>query len=583
MGNVFKPKITRPMPANAVIVDRAGRPWAEWRDAAGKLKRALTTGPKARRLGIVVDATTFTAKFRDGNGVVRKVATRCRTREAAKQVLAELELRAEKVRSGVLSQRESHVSEHLRTPIEEHAEAYLTALANHRGKGAHPKVSSTHVLNVRRGLFQVIKDCGFRTVADLDREAVGRWASASLRRSPPPSSTHQRGQSARRPPGPRTINSKLMALTAFGNWLVVDGRLLENPFAKITKLDEADDVRRKRRSLTAGELGRLLQMARWRPLAEHGRTTVRGEGGASSPRSRSTWRKAPLTFDGLAEAVQRARAAVRPDVALQSEMVGWERALIYEVCLTTGLRKGEVASLTIDSLDLAADEPALTLRGVHAKNGKRCSIPLRPDVAAHLRDWVEGHRRRATERGAGLAAGTPLFRVPTGLIRIVDKDLAAAGIPKVDERGCQVDVHAMRTTFNTQLAVAGVDPRTAMAAMRVSSLDLVLKNYADEKLLAVAAAVGMLPAPPTPATMLAAQGSPLPAAVPSVVPIVVPAPGQGSPLEGAPGQAAGVGRIWRLEKTRVSNTQKERGSVVSQRIPEERAKGLEPSTSSLGS
>ena len=168
--------------------------------------------------------------------------------------------------------------------------------------------------------------------------------------------------------------------------------------------------------------------------------------------------------------VQRARAAVRPDVALQSEMVGWERALIYEVCLTTGLRKGEVASLTIDSLDLAADEPALTLRGVHAKNGKRCSIPLGPDVAAHLRDWVEGHRRRATERGAGLAAGTPLFRVPTGLIRIFDKDLAAAGIPKVDERGCQVDVHAMRTTFNTQLAVAGVDPRTAMAAMRVLSV-----------------------------------------------------------------------------------------------------------------
>ena len=583
MGTVFKPKITRPMPVNAVIVDRAGRPWAEWRDASGKVKRAPTTGSRARRPGIVVEATTFTAKFRDGNGVVRKVATRCRTREAAKQVLAELELRAEKVWSGVLSQRESDVSEHLRTPIEEHVEAYLKSLANRRGKGAHPKVSSTHVANVRRGLFQVIKDCGFRTAADLDREAVGRWASASLRRSPAPSSPHPRGQAACRPPGPRTINSKLMALTAFGNWLVADGRLLENPFAKLTKLDEADDVRRKRRSLTADEFGRLLQMARWRPLAEHGRTTVRGEGAAPSPRSRSTWRKSPLTFEGLAAAVQRARAAVRPDVVERLELVGWERALIYEMCLTTGLRKGEVASLTIDSLDLTATAPTVTLRGIHAKNGKRCSIPLRPDVAAHLHDWVESQRRRAAEQRVPMASGMPLFRVPTGLIRIFDKDLAAAGIPKVDERGRRVDVHAMRTTFNTQLAVAGIDPRIAMAAMRVSSLDLVLKTYADEKLLAVAEAVGSLPAPPAPASMLVAQGSPTPEAARGVVPIVVPAPGQGSPSEGAPGKAEGGGRIWRLEKPRAAKPQKERGSVVLPRIPEERAKGLEPSTSSLGS
>jgi hypothetical protein len=52
----------------------------------------------------------------------------------------------------------------------------------------------------------------------------------------------------------------------------------------------------------------------------------------------------------------------------------------------------------------------------------------------------------------------------------------------------------MRTTFNTQLAVAVVDPRTGMAAMRVSSLDLVLKTYADEKHLDVTKAVNSLPA-----------------------------------------------------------------------------------------
>ena len=102
MGSVFRAKVTRPMPAGATIVTRGGQQWAEWRDAAGKLKRARTAGPKASRPGIIVEAATFTAKFRDGAGVVRKVATGCRTRDAAKQVLADLEARSEKVRAGML-------------------------------------------------------------------------------------------------------------------------------------------------------------------------------------------------------------------------------------------------------------------------------------------------------------------------------------------------------------------------------------------------------------------------------------------------------------------------------------------------
>lgn len=39
------------------------------------------------------------------------------------------------------------------------------------------------------------------------------------------------------------------------------------------------------------------------------------------------------------------------------------------------------------------------------------------------------------------------------------------------------------------MAVAGVNPWTAMAAVRGSSLDLVLKTYADEKHLDVTKAV----------------------------------------------------------------------------------------------
>src|ERR1039457_2286371 len=87
----------------------------------------------------------------------------------------------------------------------------------------------------------------------------------------------------------------------------------------------------------------------------------------------------------------------------------------------------------------------------------------------------------------------PLFTVPAGLLRILDRDLKAAGIAKVDERGRTLDVHALRTTFGTLLSKGGVAPRTAQAAMRHASLEMTMKVYTDEKLLDVREALDSLP------------------------------------------------------------------------------------------
>jgi hypothetical protein len=64
-----------------------------------------------------------------------------------------------------------------------------------------------------------------------------------------------------------------------------------------------------------------------------------------------------------------------------------------------------------------------------------------------------------------------------------------------------------------------------MAAMRVSSLDLVLKTYADEKQLDVTKAVNSLPAPPAITPMLEAVGSPTAAG--GVVPMLYQLQGRG--------------------------------------------------------
>jgi hypothetical protein len=59
---------------------------------------------------------------------------------------------------------------------------------------------------------------------------------------------------------------------------------------------------------------------------------------------------------------------------------------------------------------------------------------------------------------ARLPAALPLFNVPEKMVRVFDRDLRAAGIPKRDERGRTLNVHALRTTFGTLLSKGGASP-----------------------------------------------------------------------------------------------------------------------------
>jgi len=170
----------------------------------------------------------------------------------------------------------------------------------------------------------------------------------------------------------------------------------------------------------------------------------------------------------------------------------------------TGLRKAELASLTVGQLELDGPAAYATLHAADEKARRGAKVPLRADLAADLRAWL-GEKLAAAQdraRGAGqaipfrLPADTPLFTVPAGLVRILDRDLKAAGIPKRDGRGWQVDVHAMRKTFGTLLSKGGVAPRTAQAAMRHSDLRLTMGVYTDPRLLDVAGALDALPALP---------------------------------------------------------------------------------------
>jgi integrase len=463
MGTVFKKTFTKPLPAGAAVVVRKGRRVAEWRDAKGKRRTAPVTTGKNGCDRIAVTAGTYTAKYRDGSGIVREVATGCRDESAARSVLTELEKRAERVRGGILTTAEDAVIDHQATPLAEHIDAYVLKL---EANG----VSPVHRDNVRRALDRLAADCRLGRLADLGRESLERWLVAQ----------------AKAGMGARTRNTYRAAAVAFCNWCVETGRLLVNPFALVPKADEAADPRRQRRALTEAELVRLLDATRRRPLLE-AMTVRRGK--------------------NRGQAVAKVRDSVRRDL----ERLGRERALIYKTLVLTGLRRGELASVAVGQLDLDGAFPCLALNAADEKNREGNTIPLRCDLAADLREWLAEKANAAQDRatipfarGDGappaatktLPADTPVFRVPRDLARILDRDLKLAGIPKRDDRGRTVDVHAMRHTFGTWLSKSGADPRTAQAAMRHSDVNLTMNVYTDPKLLNVAGAMEALPALP---------------------------------------------------------------------------------------
>lgn len=482
MARVFRQKFTKAMPKGAKVVTvgrgENARQVARWTDASGERREAPVT-----RGGLVAfESETYYAEFRDGAGVLRRVATGCRNREAANALLADLVRRSERVRSGIQTEAEAEVADRLDEPILEHVADYVADLRERRGKGGRRHIAPRHVQMVEARLRLMFEECKFKRLRDASRSKLEAWRNRE----------YARGARGR---GARTLNDYTATAFAFGRWAVEAGRLLANPFAGITsaraRLDQAADCRRKRRALSTEELRRLLWAARLRPVAEFGRPRVPA---------------GPDELERRAEAIRARLASENPERLRELEAEGEVRALTYKALFLTGLRRGELASVTVGQYEPATPgRPGacgwIQLRAADAKSGKGAEIPVRGDLAADLDETL---RRRLSEvRTAARAAGDSiparldpeekLLEVPVALGKWFDLDIHAAGIPKRDGRGRTVDVHALRHSMASHMNAAGVAPRTVQEAMRHSTLDLTMNTYTDPRLLDLGGAVERLP------------------------------------------------------------------------------------------
>src|SRR5262249_22988928 len=124
MGTVFRKTFTKPIPANAETFTRKGERFARWNDRKGKKNTARLTRGKGGTDRLLIESAFFVAKYRDGSGAVQVVPTGCKDETAARQVLADLERKAELVRSGVLTPAEAVIGERQATLLPHHLDSY---------------------------------------------------------------------------------------------------------------------------------------------------------------------------------------------------------------------------------------------------------------------------------------------------------------------------------------------------------------------------------------------------------------------------------------------------------------------------
>jgi len=528
MGSIYRKAVTRPMPATATTRERRRKAnaaelrrdphtaticemVAEWTDRTGKKRSAVVVAGAGGSLRVRSEAATWTAKYRDADGVVREISTGCRDKQSAQAKLTALERTADRIRSGALSRVDAEVADWQTVPLADHIADYLADLRDRGVNADRAKTSETYLTADAEG-------CGFRHLRDFSADALRRWLRSDS------------GMSA------ATYNWHAALWVAFGWWLTGrriegkrrsqtgDRRLSVNPFDGFGLKNERDDRRRVARALTVDEMRRLLATARRRPVEDALRIT-RGPSAGTLAAKLSTERRAEL------------------------ERIGDERALIYKTAILTGLRKNELRTLRVGDLSFG-DLPFVALRAVNEKNRKGSTVPLRSDLADDLRRWV-----------AGRPAAELVFTVPAGLLRIFDRDLVAAGIDKIDEHGRRVHLHALRHSTGTALSAAGVAPRVAQAVMRHSDIALTMNTYTDERLLGGAEAVELLPDLPL--------GSATdPAGSRTVAPTVAPTTGKRGQNVSQTDRLGKIGRPAEIgsqnEKT-PQNTRFSRGSVESGR------------------
>lgn len=292
----------------------------------------------------------------------------------------------------------------------------------------------SYVSLVMSRLRETVEGCGFKTAHDIEATTFTKWFAERAKHA-------KTGTKKAKPRSlsQQTANYFRSHLKSFVRWLVKSRKLLHDPLATIQTSTKVTERVLARRALSTEEIGKLLK------TTSESQTVYRG-------------------LDGKA------------------------RHALYACALSTGLRRGGLAALTASHFDLDGKIPTVTLsiRRDKSRRGKQQPIPQ--SYVGVLRDYLRAKRPEE------LAWPGTWWEKAARMIRA---DAADAGLPlKVEgpDGPENLDFHALRHTYLTELGLSGVDLRTAQE-LAGHSTPVLTARYSHRRLQDLAGAANLLNMP----------------------------------------------------------------------------------------
>lgn len=441
MATLFKKTYTAPIPEGAEIFTHRGVKKARYKGRYGKTRTERLTENGTR---LLLETQTWYTRINLADGGSDDVNTKCKDRTTAEQLAAKLQTEQDKIKAGVFTKKEMKAAKHGGDSLQKTIDAYLESMT------ARDKSKKT-IKEFRRYLQVTCKALRWKNVKDIDKVSLDAYLEEERRNGR----------------GARSCNAYIVTWVAFGNWLMNTDKTGINPVSGLVRFDERTDKRHVRRIFTVPELEALFKVSEERPLKE--RLTNRGSNATLSP----------ATVDKL-------------------NQIGKTRSLAWRTFFYTGLRRSELRSITIGDAFLDAEPPYLLLQSENEKNSEGAQIPLHAELLPLLKQYKEERIKRLAGNLCAFPGAfdrEPFFDgLPKELIRVLNRDMEAAGIKKIDGSGRVLDVHALRSTFCTMLELAGVGITTSQKAMRHSDPRLTANYYTLLELANLQKAINMLPA-----------------------------------------------------------------------------------------
>ena len=349
---------------------------------------------------------------------------------AAQAMLCELVRKVELKLAGL----EDPFEPHRKRPLVDHLADFRRFL---EGRGNTEK----HARQTCHRAKAIIEGCHFERLKDVSPSAVVEWL---------------KNERAAGRLGIKSSNYYLGCIKSFFAWMVKDRRLDCNPLNHLAGMNARVESGRVRRCLSGEELALFLAAACiGKPIRHLG---------------------------------------------------GMDRMILYILASNSGFRCSELASLTPESFSLDGKSPCVTVDAAYSKRRREDIQPLPDEVAAMLRLWLkEKPAQCELWPGTWVNHAAKMVRLDLAVAR--DKWIRDGATPQEqqdrtaasflayrDEAGRVFDFHSLRHQYISNLAAAGVHPKTAQTLARHSTITLTMDLYTHLGLCDLTSSVNALPA-----------------------------------------------------------------------------------------